>query len=203
MEACGLTVAPSRLRLLAVKATTRREVRPVPPRRGIIRPTSTGLRLRLRLAPGQEPADVAASAERLRHAWGVHAVYVSTLKPGVVELRLVGFDVLRKVRMPRKTEGGFLKVSVALREDAMPFVRDYRAVPHQLTLGATLSGKSMYLRHLVSGLAPQDVALVGIDCKRGVELAPFASRLAALATDPVESQSCCPSWSRKWRTGTT
>lgn len=70
MEACGLTVAPSRLRVLAVKATTRREVRPVPPRRGIIRPTSTGLRLRLRLAPGQEPADVAASAERLRHAWG-------------------------------------------------------------------------------------------------------------------------------------
>ena len=95
MEACGLTVAPSRLRMLAVKATTRREVRPVPPRRGIIRPTSTGLRLRLRLAPGQEPADVAASAERLRHAWGVHAVYVSTVKPGVVELRLVGFDVLR------------------------------------------------------------------------------------------------------------
>lgn len=34
MEACGLTVAPSRLRVLAVKATTRREVRPVPPSRG-------------------------------------------------------------------------------------------------------------------------------------------------------------------------
>ncbi|WP_406008396.1 FtsK/SpoIIIE domain-containing protein [Streptomyces sp. NBC_00637] len=192
MEACGLTVAPSRLRILALKATTRREVRPVPPRRGIIRPTSTGLRLRLRLAPGQEPADVAASAERLRHAWGVHAVYVSTLKPGVVELRLVGFDVLRKVRMPRKTEGGFLKVPVALREDAMPFVRDYRAVPHQLTLGATLSGKSMYLRHLVSGLAPQDVALVGVDCKRGVELAPFAARLSALATDPDEAAELLP-----------
>ncbi|MDQ0762723.1 hypothetical protein QF027_005358 [Streptomyces canus] len=70
MEACGLTVAPSRLRVLAVKATTRREVRPVPPRRGLIRPTSTGLRIWLRLAPGQEPADVAASAERLRHALG-------------------------------------------------------------------------------------------------------------------------------------
>ena len=96
MDACGLTVAPSRLRALAVRATTRREVRPVPPRRGIIRPTSTGLRIRLRLAPGQEPADVAASAERLRHAWGVHAVYVEPVKPGVVELRLVGFDVLRQ-----------------------------------------------------------------------------------------------------------
>ncbi len=192
MEACGLTVAPSRLRVLAVKATTRREVRPVPPRRGIIRPTTTGLRIRLRLAPGQEPADVAASAERLRHAWGVHAVYVTTIKPGVVELRLVGFDVLRKVRMPRKVAADFLKVPVALREDATPFVRDYRTVPHGLTLGATLSGKSMYLRHLVAGLARQPVALVGIDCKRGVELAPFAPRLSALATDPDQAAELLP-----------
>jgi DNA segregation ATPase FtsK/SpoIIIE, S-DNA-T family len=192
MDACGLTVAPSRLRALAVRATTRREVRPVPPRRGIIRPTSTGLRLRLRLAPGQEPADVAASSERLRHAWGVHAVYVTEVKPGVVELRLVGFDVLRKVHMPRKTTSGFLKVPVALREDATAFVRDYRAIPHQLTLGATLSGKSMYLRHLVAGLAPQTVALVGIDCKRGVELAPFAARLSALATDPEQAAELLP-----------
>ncbi|SED60332.1 DNA segregation ATPase FtsK/SpoIIIE, S-DNA-T family [Streptomyces misionensis] len=192
MEACGLTLPPSRLRALAIKATTRREVRPVPPRRGILRPTSTGLRLRLRLAPGQEPADVAASAERLRHAWGVHAVYVRDVKPGVVELRLVGFDVLRKVRMPRRSGGGLLRVPVALREDATAFVRDYRAIPHQLTLGATLSGKSMYLRHLVAGLAPQPVALVGIDCKRGVELAPFAARLSALATDPEQAAELLP-----------
>jgi S-DNA-T family DNA segregation ATPase FtsK/SpoIIIE len=192
MESCGLTVQPSRLRVLAVRATTRREVRPVPPRRGLIRPTSTGLRVRLRLAPGQEPQDVAASAERLRHAWGVHSVYVRDVKPGVVELRLVGFDVLRKVRMPRKAGGGFLKVPVALREDATPFVRDYRAIPHQLTLGATLSGKSMYLRHLVTGLARQPVALVGIDCKRGVELAPFAPRLSALATDPEQAAELLP-----------
>ncbi|MFF7158638.1 FtsK/SpoIIIE domain-containing protein [Streptomyces sp. NPDC008139] len=192
MDACGLTVAPSRLRALAVRTTTRREVRPVPPRRGFIRPTSTGLRLRLRLAPGQEPADVAASAERLRRAWGVHAVYVTEVKPGVVELRLVGFDVLRKVRMPRRAAGGFLKVPVALREDATAFVRDYRAIPHQLTLGATLSGKSMYLRHLVAGLAAQPVALVRIDCKRGVELAPFAARLSALATDPEQAAELLP-----------
>jgi S-DNA-T family DNA segregation ATPase FtsK/SpoIIIE len=31
MDACGLTVPPSRLRALAVRATTRREVRPVRP----------------------------------------------------------------------------------------------------------------------------------------------------------------------------
>ncbi|MEU2876064.1 FtsK/SpoIIIE domain-containing protein [Streptomyces sp. NPDC007070] len=192
MEACGLTVAPSRLRVLAMKAMTQREVRPVPPRRGIIRPTLTGLKLRLRLAPGQEPADIAASAERLRHAWGVHSAYVTTVKPGVVELRLVGYDVLRRVRMPRKAAGGFLKVPVALREDATPFIRDYLTIPHQLTLGATLSGKSMYLRHLIAGLARQPVALVGIDCKRGVELAPFAPRLSALATDPDQAAELLP-----------
>ncbi|OAR23900.1 conjugal transfer protein TraS [Streptomyces sp. ERV7] len=192
MDSCGLTVPPSRWRAFAVQAATRREVRPVPPRRGLIRPTATGLRIRLRLAPGQEPADIAASAERLRHAWGVHGVYVSVVKPGTVELRVVGYDVLRTVRMPRRLPVGHLSVPVALREDGTPYVRDYRAVPHQLTLGATLSGKSMFLRHLVAGLAPQDVALVGIDCKRGVELSPFAPRLSALATDPDQAAELLP-----------
>jgi S-DNA-T family DNA segregation ATPase FtsK/SpoIIIE len=50
----------------------------------------------------------------------------------------------------------------------------------------------MYLRHLVTGLARQPVALVGIDCKRGVELAPFAPRLSALATDPDEAAELLP-----------
>jgi hypothetical protein len=44
MDACSLTVESSRWRALADRATTHREVRPVPPRRGIIRPTTTGLR---------------------------------------------------------------------------------------------------------------------------------------------------------------
>ncbi|GAA1101487.1 FtsK/SpoIIIE domain-containing protein [Kitasatospora arboriphila] len=183
MDACGLTVAPSRLRVLVTRATTRREIRPVPPRIRRIRPTTTGLRVRLRLAPGQEPADVAASAERLRHAWGVHSVHVAEIKPGVVELRMTGFDVLRRVRMPRRVPTGELVVPVAMREDGTAFVRDYRAVPHAMTLGAPGSGKSVFVRNLVTGLAALRVAIVGIDCKRGVEQAPFAPRLSALATD--------------------
>ncbi|KAF2778738.1 plasmid transfer protein [Streptomyces sp. OM5714] len=135
---------------------------------------------------------MAASAERLRHAWGVHAVYVRDIRPGVVELRLVGFDVLKKVRMPRRLDGGPLRVPVALREDATACLRDYRAVPHELVLGTTLSGKSMYLRNLLVGLAAQPVVLAGIDCKRGVELAPFAPRLSALATDPDQAAELLP-----------
>ncbi|MFG2821816.1 FtsK/SpoIIIE domain-containing protein [Kitasatospora sp. NPDC048365] len=184
MDACGLTVAPSRLRVLVTRATTRREIRPVPPRIRRVRPTSTGMRVRLRLAPGQEPADVAASAERLRHAWGVHSVHVAEIKPGVVELRMTGFDVLRQVRMPRRVPSGHLVVPVAMREDGTAYVRDYQAVPHAMTLGAPGSGKSVYVRNLVTGLAKLPVAIAGIDCKRGVEQAPFAPRLSALATDP-------------------
>lgn len=183
MDACGLTVNPSRLRVLLLRATTRREIRPVAPRVRRLRPSTTGLRVQLRLAPGQEPADVAASAERLRHAWGVHAVHVAVTRPGVVELRMTGFDLLRKVRMPRRLPAGDLTVPVAMRDDGTAFVRDYRAIPHCLTLGATLTGKSVYMRNLITGLARRRVALVGIDCKQGVEQMPFAPRLSALATD--------------------
>jgi S-DNA-T family DNA segregation ATPase FtsK/SpoIIIE len=49
-----------------------------------------------------------------------------------------------------------------------------------------------FLRNLLTGLAAQPVALVGIDCKRGVELAPFAPRLSALATEPGEAAELLP-----------
>ncbi|MEV6212608.1 FtsK/SpoIIIE domain-containing protein [Kitasatospora sp. NPDC051914] len=187
MEACGLTVEPSFWRAMVTQATNRPAKPAVPKIRGI-RCTATGLRLRLRLARGQETADVTNAAERLRHAWGVHALTVSEVRPGLVELRITGFDVLRNVRMPRVARSpGSLRVPVALRSDGTPYLRDYREVPHGLILGANQSGKSMLVRNLVHGLAPQPVALVGIDCKRGVEQRPFAPRLSALATDPDEA----------------
>ncbi|MCD0482327.1 conjugal transfer protein TraS [Streptacidiphilus sp. ASG 303] len=185
MEACGLAVEPSMWRTLVARGEERQGLKPTPPRVRGVRPTATGLRLRLRLARGQETADVVAAAERLRHAWGVHAAYVSEIRPGVVDLRLVGFDVLRRVRMPRAVRAGHpVRVPVALREDGTVFVRDYRTEPHSLILGAGQAGKSTFVRNLVCALAVRPVALVGIDCKRGVEHAPFAPRLSALATDP-------------------
>lgn len=161
----------------------------MPPKVRRVRGTSTGLRITLRLPAGLEPADVVASSERLRHAWGVHSVNVTETKPGFVELRMTGYDVLRRVRMPRKARPHDMIVPVALREDGTAFVRDYRKVPMALTLGANQSGKSMYQRNLVKGLAQLPVALVGIDCKRGVEQSAYASRLSALATTPDDAAS--------------
>ncbi|MGA5843507.1 FtsK/SpoIIIE domain-containing protein [Streptomyces pseudogriseolus] len=184
MDACGLTVPASAMR----RATARmvgRQAAPVPPRRSLPLPTASGLVMRLRMAAGQAPEDFNASADRLRHAWGAHAVHVRPTKPGRLELRLVGWDVLTDVRPPRRrlrTEP--LTLPLALREDGHWHVRDFRTVPHELILGATQSGKSVYLRNLLCGLARQPVALVGIDCKWGVELAPFAPRLSALADTP-------------------
>jgi S-DNA-T family DNA segregation ATPase FtsK/SpoIIIE len=185
MDACGLTVPASAMR----RATARmigREAAPVPPRRSFPIPTSAGLVMRLRMATGQAPEDFIASADRLRHAWAAHAVHIRLTKPGWLELRLIGWDVLADVRPARRRRdnGGLLSLPMALRDDGRWYVRDFRAVPHELILGATQSGKSVYLRNLLCGLARQPVVLVGIDCKWGVELAPFAPRLSALADTP-------------------
>ncbi|MGW2251975.1 FtsK/SpoIIIE domain-containing protein [Kitasatospora sp. NPDC001660] len=187
MEACGLTVEPSFWRAMASSATNQ-PAKPAMPKVHGMRANSTGLRVRFRLARGQQTEDIVNAAERLRHAWGVHAVHVSEVKASVVELRIVGFDVLRNVRMPRRTKSReLLRVPVALRADGTVHHRDYRQAPNGLNLGANQSGKSMFTRNLVHDLAPQAVALVGIDCKRGVEQRPFAPRLSALATDQGEA----------------
>ncbi|MFF5642031.1 FtsK/SpoIIIE domain-containing protein [[Kitasatospora] papulosa] len=192
MDVCGLTVQPSRLRAFMVRNVARRpDVQPVPPKVRRVRGSSTGMRVTLRLPAGLEPADVAAASERLRHAWGVHSVHVVETKPGFVELRMTGYDVLRRVKMPRrlprKAASGPLVVPVALREDGTAFVRDYKKIPHSLTLGANQSGKSMYQRNLITGLAKLPVGLIGIDCKRGVEHRGYAPRLSALAITPDEA----------------
>jgi S-DNA-T family DNA segregation ATPase FtsK/SpoIIIE len=192
MDACGLTVPAAAVR----RATARmigREAAPVPPRRSLPLPlpTGAGLVMRLRMAAGQAPEDFIASADRLRHAWAAHAVHIRPTKPGRLELRLIGWDVLADVRPPRrwKQVGGLLSLPLALRDDGHRHVRDFRAVPYELILGATQSGKSVYLRNLLCGLARRPVVLVGIDYKWGVELAPFAPRLSARHPGPGERPS--------------
>ncbi|WP_335932549.1 FtsK/SpoIIIE domain-containing protein [Streptomyces sp. PTD5-9] len=184
MDACGLTVPPARWRLALARAANR----PIPesrsPRILRLRPTRTGLVLRLKLRPGQDAFDIAAASDRLRHSFSMHGVTSRELSSGVVEVRMTGYDVLKRVQMPVETDVRPMRVPVALRQDGSVHYRDYRAIPHALTLGATESGKSVYQRNLVAGLAPMNVALVGIDCKKGVELFPLARRFSALADNP-------------------
>ncbi|MFI1508571.1 FtsK/SpoIIIE domain-containing protein [Streptomyces sp. NPDC020597] len=184
MDACGLTVPPSRWRLALARIANREMPQCRPPRILRVRPTRTGLVLRLGLRPGQDAFDVAASSDRLRHSFSMYGVTSRELRSGVVEVRMTGYDVLKRVQMPATADTRPMLVPVALREDGSVHYRDYRAVPHALTLGATESGKSVYQRNLVAGLAPMDVALVGIDCKQGVELFPLARRFSALADNP-------------------
>ncbi|MEU1091048.1 FtsK/SpoIIIE domain-containing protein [Streptomyces sp. NPDC005892] len=184
MDACGLTVPPARWRLALARVTNREMPEPRPPRILRLRPTRTGLVLRLKLRPGQDSFDVSAASDRLRHSFSMYGVTSRELRSGVVEVRMTGYDVLKRVQMPAKVDTRPMRVPVALREDGAVHYRDYRAIPHALTLGATESGKSVYQRNLVAGLAPMDVALVGIDCKRGVELFPLARRFSALADNP-------------------
>ncbi|MEG8281055.1 FtsK/SpoIIIE domain-containing protein [Streptomyces sp. AHA2] len=184
MDACGLTVPPPRWRLALARVTNRPVPDSRPPRILRFRPTRTGLVLRLGLRPGQDAFDVAAASDRLRHSFSMYGVTSREVRSGVVEVRMTGYDVLKRVQMPAKVDTRPMRVPVALREDGSVHYRDYRAVPHALTLGATESGKSVYQRNLVAGLAPMDVALVGIDCKQGVELFPLARRFSALADNP-------------------
>ncbi|MEV6794867.1 FtsK/SpoIIIE domain-containing protein [Streptomyces sp. NPDC051320] len=185
MDACGLTVPPSRLRLTLARVASRPAPNSRPPRIVRMRPTRTGLVLRLKMRPGQDAFDFTASTDRLRHSFSMQGVTSREIRSGVVELRMTGYDVLKRVKMPATVERGTgLRIPVALREDGEVHYRDYRQVPHALNLGATESGKSVYQRQLVKELAARDVALVGIDCKQGVELFPLARRFSALADNP-------------------
>lgn len=188
MDACHLTVAPSRFRLVLARWLKHEIPRPRVPRVLWMRPTRTGLVLRVKMRPGQDAFEYSAAADRLRHSFVVQQITTREVKAGVVELAMTGYDVLKRVQMPAASSAsGLLRVRVALREDGTVHHRDYRQVPHSLNLGATQSGKSVFQRQSLTELAGQRVALVGIDCKNGVELAPMARRFSALATTPDEA----------------
>ncbi|MGW1055072.1 FtsK/SpoIIIE domain-containing protein [Streptomyces sp. NPDC002521] len=156
-------------------------LRPVPPRISFPRATRTGLTVMVRLHAGQTPATFLKAADALVHAWKVHAVRVTSPERGLVLLTATATDPLQRPGLA-SAPAELLSALIGVLESGGAWVMNLRLVPHWLIVGATRSGKSTLLARLITQLAPQPVALVGIDCKGGMELGLFARRLSALAT---------------------
>ncbi|MEU2605998.1 FtsK/SpoIIIE domain-containing protein [Streptomyces albus] len=190
MAGCGLAVS-RRAALMVVSGLVGSGASPPQPRvprRGLIRPTRGGFWFLVRLLPGQVPEDFVKAAAAMAHYWGVHAVRVTAWKPGVVRVVASATDPLKAPQIPKQRGAGrLLRVVVGALETGAQWVIDLREVPHWLIVGATRSGKSTLINALVTGLARQPVALVGIDCKGGMELSLYGPRLSALATSRAQT----------------
>ncbi|KAA0932224.1 FtsK/SpoIIIE domain-containing protein [Streptomyces apricus] len=156
-------------------------LRPVAPRISFPRPTRLGLTVVARLHAGQTPATYLKAADAFVHAWKVHAVRVTSPERGLVLLTATATDPLLRPGLAT-APAALLSALIGALESGGAWVMDLRLIPHWLIAGATRSGKSTLLARLITQLAPQPVALVGIDCKGGMELGLFANRLSALAT---------------------
>jgi len=174
------------------------EVRPLVPRVWISRPTRTGLSVRVRLLPGQTPELYAQASEALMHAWRVFGVRVTSPTRGVVVIEAYTSDPLAGVvvRDPERAEPvpasgpadrPVMALLVGVTEKGRSWILNFRLVPHWLIVGATQSGKSTLIHAIVTRLASQYVALVGIDLKGGLELSTYAPRLSGLATTREEA----------------
>ncbi|MEU3099529.1 FtsK/SpoIIIE domain-containing protein [Streptomyces sp. NPDC006967] len=156
-------------------------VRPIAPRVSFPRATLMGLTVAVRLHAGQTPATYMKAADALVHAWRVHAVRVTSPERGLVLLSAMATDPLERPGLAT-APAELLSALIGALESGGAWVMNLRLVPHWLITGATRSGKSTVLARLITQLAAQRVALVGIDCKGGMELGLFTGRLSALAT---------------------
>lgn len=184
----GLTVShkPNR-RVLGDLEVRGEPLRTRTPRISFPRATPYGLEVHVRLHAGQTPAPFLASSDAFAHAWRVHAVRVVSPERGVVLITATARDPLENTDHPAPGTAALLTATVGTLESGRAWGMNFRRVPHWLIVGATQSGKSTLLARLVTELAPQPVALVGIDCKGGMELGLLEMRLSALATDRSEA----------------
>jgi S-DNA-T family DNA segregation ATPase FtsK/SpoIIIE len=157
-----------------------------------VRPRRNGATGLISFNAGQVPEQFIEAADSMAHAWRVHAVRIAGSGRGRVKVTVLHDDPLKgtsgRLRTQVKEPGAAptvkdLIATVGTREDGEPWAIDLGVFPHWLITGATQSGKSTLINAAVSQWASRPVALVGIDCKGGMELGPHAPRLSALATD--------------------
>ncbi|MFJ7911489.1 FtsK/SpoIIIE domain-containing protein [Kitasatospora sp. NPDC096204] len=184
----GLAVAKRPGRALIGDTVVRGDpLRPAPPRLGVPKLRHGGLDVVVRLHPGQVPEHFTVAVEAFAHAWRVHAVRLLSEGRGFVTLSALAWDPLRAPVLPYRLKERLLRAVVGLLEDGRAWTIDLRRAPHWLIVGATRSGKSTLIAALVKELAPQRVALFGIDLKGGMELSLFEDRLSALAATRAEA----------------
>ena len=107
-----------------------------------MRPTRTGLVLRLKIRPGQDAFDFTASTDRLRHSFAMQGITSREIKSGVDR---AADDRLRRPQAGPDARQGQSGKGCASRSHCgrteQSHYRDYQEVPHALTLGATKSGQ--------------------------------------------------------------
>jgi S-DNA-T family DNA segregation ATPase FtsK/SpoIIIE len=155
-----------------------------------------GWRARFALARGQTIADVLAKLPAIESALGTHrgAVRVYPTPDDLAnrfELRVLDRDPhADAITWPGPSVTSITEpIDLGPFEDAAPatvlFLRR-----HALFGGVSGSGKSGLLNGLMGNLAAcTDVVIWAIDLKRGMELGPWASCIARLATTPAEARA--------------
>ncbi|MFE0059426.1 FtsK/SpoIIIE domain-containing protein [Streptomyces sp. NPDC059003] len=162
-------------------------LRPRTPRLSMPMPTRQGLTVRVLMHPGQTPGPYYKAARAMEHAWRVHHVKVTSPRRGHVLCTVTAHDPLTRALPTGSPAGELLTAEVGWCEEGEAFVIAFRSIPHWLITGATQSGKSTLLAALIRALAPQPVALVGLDLKGGMEFGPLRRRLTRLATTRAEA----------------
>lgn len=174
-----------------------RNTAPVLPLLRRIRRRRLGASALIAFSAGQTPDQFIEAADAMAHAWRVHAVRITASGRGSVAVTVLHTDPLSEVQdevwakvhaanrddEPVAPQPSDLVAQVGNREDGDRWTIDLRVFPHWLITGATQSGKSTLINAAVAQWAAHPIALVGIDCKGGMELGPHAPRLSALATD--------------------